>query len=113
MKTEILKVYFDMKKKYITKSYEETQEAAMAFAKTLKPDDVIIIFGDLGAGKTCFTNGILYGLGFMAGGSSPTFTIVNEYPTNPKMIYSIWALLTILIKAVLALLNGHRLQVNF
>lgn len=69
--------------KYITKAYEETQEIAEKFAKTLKPDDVIILFGDLGAGKTCFTNGILYGLGFLSGGSSPTFTIVNEYPTTP------------------------------
>lgn len=69
--------------KYITKAYEETQEIAKKFAKTLKPDDVIILFGDLGAGKTCFTNGILYGLGFLSGGSSPTFTIVNEYPTTP------------------------------
>lgn len=69
--------------KYITKSYEETQNVAKKFAKTLKSDDVVFLFGELGAGKTCFTNGILYGLGFMSGGSSPTFTIVNEYPTDP------------------------------
>jgi len=69
--------------KFITKSYNETQKIAKSFAESLKADDVIILFGDLGAGKTCFTNGILYGLGFLEGGSSPTFTIVNEYPTTP------------------------------
>ena len=68
---------------FITKSYDETQKLAEKFAKTLKPDDVIIMYGDLGAGKTCFTNALLYGLDFKEGGSSPTFTIVNEYPTNP------------------------------
>ena len=71
--------------KIITNSYEETQATAIKFAKTLKADDVILMFGDLGAGKTCFTNGILYGLDFLEGGSSPTFTIVNEYPTTPKI----------------------------
>ena len=74
-----------MTKKYTTKSYEETQSLAIELAKTLKPDDVIILYGDLGAGKTCFTNGLLYGLGFSEGGSSPTFTIVNEYPSNPPV----------------------------
>ena len=71
--------------KFITNSYEETQDVAIKFAKTLKENDVILMFGDLGAGKTCFTNGILYGLNFKEGGSSPTFTIVNEYPTTPKI----------------------------
>ena len=60
-------------------------EKAAEIAKTLKENDVILMFGDLGAGKTCFTNGILYGLDFLEGGSSPTFTIVNEYPTTPKI----------------------------
>ena len=74
-----------LNRKIITNSYEETQATAIKFAKTLKADDVILMFGDLGAGKTCFTNGILYGLDFLEGGSSPTFTIVNEYPTTPKI----------------------------
>lgn len=74
-----------MKTIYKTNSYEETQDAAKALARTLVQNDVILLYGDLGAGKTCFTNGILYGLGFSSGGSSPTFTVVNEYPTAPPV----------------------------
>lgn len=71
--------------KYITHSYNETYKLAGEFVKTLKANDVVLLYGDLGAGKTCFTNGMLYGLGFSEGGSSPTFTIVNQYPSNPKI----------------------------
>ena len=74
-----------MKMIYKTNSYEETQNTAKALSRTLKPNDVILLYGDLGAGKTCFTNGLLYGLGFSSGGSSPTFTVVNEYPSEPKI----------------------------
>lgn len=74
-----------MKMIYKTNSYEETQNTAKDIARTLEANDVVLLYGDLGAGKTCFTNGLLYGMGFFEGGSSPTFTIVNEYPTNPKI----------------------------
>ncbi len=74
-----------MKDTYITKSYEDTYKLAGEFVKTLKTNDIVLMYGDLGAGKTCFTNGMLYGLGFNEGGSSPTFTIVNQYPSNPKI----------------------------
>ena len=66
-------------------SYENTIEIAKKFSETLKPNDIILLYGDLGAGKTCFVNGILQGFGFTDGGSSPTFTIVNEYPSNPPV----------------------------
>ena len=68
-----------------SKSYEATIEIAKEFSKTLKPNDIILMYGDLGAGKTCFAGGILEGLGFLEGASSPTFTIVNEYPSNPPV----------------------------
>ena len=66
-------------------SYENTVEIAKKFAKELKPNDIILLYGDLGAGKTCFVNGVLEGLGYFDGASSPTFTIVNEYPSNPPV----------------------------
>ena len=69
----------------ISDSYEATIKIAKEFAKNLKPNDIVLLYGDLGAGKTCFVNGILEGLGFFEGGSSPTFTIVNEYPLNPPV----------------------------
>ena len=68
-----------------THSYEETVQFATEFAKTLKPSQIILLEGDLGAGKTTFVNGLLFGLGFSSGGCSPTFTLVNEYPTNPPI----------------------------
>ncbi len=68
-----------------THSYEETIGFATEFAKSLKPGQIILLLGDLGAGKTTFVNGLLFGLGFSSGGCSPTFTLVNEYPTNPPI----------------------------
>ncbi len=69
-------------------SYEETTKFAETFAQNLgtKPEyEILLLEGDLGAGKTCFVNGLLYGLQFTSGGCSPTFTLVNEYPTNPPI----------------------------
>lgn len=71
--------------KHITKSCEETYRLAGDFVKTLKENDIVLLRGNLGAGKTCFTNGMLYAIGFSGGGSSPTFTIVNQYPSTPKI----------------------------
>ncbi|MBR5239298.1 MAG: tRNA (adenosine(37)-N6)-threonylcarbamoyltransferase complex ATPase subunit type 1 TsaE [Clostridia bacterium] len=68
-----------------THSYEETVQFAAEFSKSLKPGQIILLEGDLGAGKTSFVNGLLFALGFSTGGCSPTFTLVNEYPTNPPI----------------------------
>ena len=72
---------------FITKSYEETVAAAAAFAKTLPDGAVIGYLGDLGAGKTAFTAGIVKGLGIDADVSSPTFAICNEYRSEGKVLY--------------------------
>ena len=48
--------------------------------KKLLPGDVLAFYGDLGAGKTAFIRGVARGLGIASRVSSPTFTIVNEYP---------------------------------
>ncbi len=64
----------------ITKSEWETEQAGESFAKTLAPGAVVALYGDLGAGKTAFVRGMARGLGITARVSSPTFTIVNEYP---------------------------------
>ena len=66
-------------------SAEETEQFGADLFKSLTSKCLIYLYGDLGAGKTCFVNGILNGLGFKSGGSSPTFTIVNEYPSNPPI----------------------------
>lgn len=63
-----------------TRSEDETADAAVDLASALGPGDVVLLFGDLGAGKTAFTRGLAMGLGVPAEEvSSPTFTIMQEY----------------------------------
>ncbi len=71
-----------------THSVEETEAFAAAFAKKTAPGSVLLLRGDLGAGKTAFTRGFARGLGITDPVSSPTFTIVQEYPYgNGRMLY--------------------------
>ena len=65
--------------KICTSSPEETFSFARDFAKNLLPGEIICMYGDLGAGKTLFAQGVASGLGVEDHVSSPTFTIVNEY----------------------------------
>lgn len=73
--------------KYITKSYLETVALAQKIAENLPEGTVIGYLGDLGAGKTAFTTGLVKGLGIEADVSSPTFAICNEYKGNDKILY--------------------------
>ena len=65
---------------YITHSVTETEQLGARLAPLLLPGDVIAYRGDLGAGKTAFTRGMARGLGIQDPVTSPTYTIVNEYP---------------------------------
>ena len=63
-----------------SRSEKNTLAIAADFAKTLRPGDVVALFGGLGMGKTVFVRGLAGGLGFDEDQvSSPTFTLVNEY----------------------------------
>jgi len=62
-----------------THSFEETIEFGKKLGTVLKSGDIISLSGDLGTGKTAFTNGIAKSLGIESYITSPTFTIVNEY----------------------------------
>jgi len=63
-----------------SKSESDTRAIAARFAAELKPGAVLLLSGDLGAGKTAFTKGLAQGLGLdPAEVTSPTFTIVQEY----------------------------------
>ena len=73
--------------KFISKSEEDTINFANDFAKNLKVGDIIILSGELGSGKTKFTQGVLKYFGLENEISSPTFTIVNEYNSNDINIY--------------------------
>ncbi len=61
-------------------SEAETIDAGRALAAELSPDDVVLLTGDLGAGKTAFVKGLAEGLGVdPLEVSSPTFTLIQEY----------------------------------
>ena len=60
-----------------TYSAKETFEAGMELAKQAKANEVYALLGDLGVGKTVFTQGFAKGLGIKEPVSSPTFTIVS------------------------------------
>ncbi|MCL2426905.1 MAG: tRNA (adenosine(37)-N6)-threonylcarbamoyltransferase complex ATPase subunit type 1 TsaE [Oscillospiraceae bacterium] len=64
----------------ITNSEAETIQEGYKLGRSLSKGAVVALYGDLGAGKTAFTRGVAAGLGIDASVSSPTFTIVNEYP---------------------------------
>lgn len=63
----------------ISHSAEDTVAIGRAISKLLRGNEVIALYGGLGAGKTALTRGIVTGLGMEDCVSSPTFSIVNEY----------------------------------
>ncbi len=63
----------------ITASVEETRDLAAALSALASPGDVIVLAGDLGAGKTAFVQGFGRGLGVVGRITSPTFTLVHVY----------------------------------
>lgn len=70
-----------------SKSENDTLTFAKKFARKLNKKDIIVLSGDLGSGKTKFTEGILSFFGLENEISSPTFTIVNEYCKDDIKIY--------------------------
>ena len=71
---------------YYSNSTSETIDVAKEFAKSLKAGDIVLLDGDLGAGKTVFSKGVVYALSDgKINAVSPTFVLVNVYETNPKI----------------------------
>lgn len=68
-----------MKGVFQVASVEETWKLAAEFARELKPGDVVCLEGDLGAGKTTFTQGLAAALGVKGRVTSPTFCLVQEH----------------------------------
>lgn len=73
--------------KFVSNSELETKSIACNLASKLNVGDIIILSGDLGSGKTKFTEGLLSYWNLEDEISSPTFTIVNEYCKNDINIY--------------------------
>ena len=60
-------------------SPEETQAIGRILGSSAEPGDIFLLVGGLGAGKTCLTQGILWGLGVDEYARSPTFVLVSQY----------------------------------
>lgn len=73
--------------KFISQNESDTKNFAKKLATKLKPKDVIVLTGELGSGKTKFTEGFLSYFGLENEISSPTFNIVNEYKKDDINIY--------------------------
>jgi len=71
----------------ITDIPEDTIQLGHEFASCLEIGDVFSLNGELAAGKTTFMKGVLQGLGYKSQVTSPTFTLVNEYDSKPKVIH--------------------------
>jgi len=72
----------------VTHSEDETIALARQLAQELRPGDVVLLAGHLGAGKTAFVRGLAQGLGIDPGEvSSPTFTLVHEYRGGRLTLY--------------------------
>lgn len=71
-------------------SFEDTTRFGCALAFHLAPGDLVILKGDLGAGKTFLAGTILHGLGLDEEERvpSPTYSLVLEYPTNPPVAHA-------------------------
>jgi tRNA threonylcarbamoyladenosine biosynthesis protein TsaE len=72
---------------YITASSAETEALGERLAARLSQAPAVALIGDLGAGKTTFTRGLARGLGCTLAATSPTYTLVNEYPGPRKVCH--------------------------
>lgn len=63
----------------VSRSAEETQAIGERLGARLTPGAVVACTGELGAGKTCFLQGLARGLGVTADVTSPTFVLINQY----------------------------------
>lgn len=63
-----------------TAAVDETRALAAALSEVCEAGDLVVLAGDMGAGKTAFAQGFAAGLGIADRVTSPTFTIVREYP---------------------------------
>jgi tRNA threonylcarbamoyladenosine biosynthesis protein TsaE len=72
---------------FISNSPAETEAVARRLAADVGVGSVLALQGELGSGKTLFTKGLVAGMGSNSAVSSPTFTIVHEYPDGRLPVY--------------------------
>jgi tRNA threonylcarbamoyladenosine biosynthesis protein TsaE len=71
----------------VTASPEETEALAARFASRLRTGDLLLLVGELGAGKTTFVRGLARGLDVRGDVMSPTFQLVRLYPGDPPLAH--------------------------
>ena len=71
----------------ITSSPAETERAGTLLGERLRGGDVVLLSGELGAGKTTFVRGVANGTGSKASVASPTFQLVRVYPGRVQLAY--------------------------
>lgn len=72
---------------FISNTLKDTEEIAYKVANNLQGNEIILLEGDLGAGKTTFTKSLAKALGVKEHITSPTFTLVNEYYSGKFTLY--------------------------
>ena len=73
----------------ITRSPDETWNLARSLVDAFRPPLILALHGDLGAGKTCFVQGLAEAIGIGEAITSPTFTMIREYMTGYCPLYHI------------------------
>ncbi len=71
----------------VTNSAAETEAAGEHFGRGLRQGDLLLLEGDLGAGKTTFVRGVARGAGSLAHVASPTFQLVRVYPGRIQLAH--------------------------
>ena len=71
----------------VSSNASETKNFGIKLAQILVPGDIVQLYGDLGSGKTTFVKGVAKALGYEGIVNSPTYTLINEYLNNPKIIH--------------------------
>ena len=64
---------------FLSKNRDQTLAFAAEYAKTLRAGDILLLDGEMGAGKTLFTKGLAQGLGIEEEVTSPTYAYMNDY----------------------------------
>lgn len=76
-------------KNFVTNNFKETQKLGELLAKEISGGQIICLSGDLGSGKTTFTQGFLKGLKVKGPYTSPTFVVMKQYVLKDKNIYHV------------------------
>lgn len=72
----------------ISVSPEETRSLGMEIGNLIEPGDVILLSGDLGTGKTCLVQGLVWGIGYTGYAASPSFVLMREYPGRVTLYHA-------------------------